>query len=88
MRNCGVFDRVVVNASPLILLSKADRLDLLRDIAQKVFVPAPVAEEISRYEASDPTRVALHQTDCLPLRLSRTFRNRSSRGILVKASHR
>lgn len=60
-----MFDRAVVNASSLILLSKAGRLDLLRDIAQNVIVPEPVAEEISRYDVSDPTRVALHASDWL-----------------------
>ena len=37
----------VVNASPLILLAKLERLDLLAALAPAVMVPQAVAEEIA-----------------------------------------
>jgi predicted nucleic acid-binding protein len=36
----------VVNASPLILLAKVGRIDLLLDLTEKLVVPAAVAGEI------------------------------------------
>ncbi len=38
--------RFVVNASPLILLSRIDRLDLLTKLADEVVVPEAVREEV------------------------------------------
>jgi predicted nucleic acid-binding protein len=37
---------LVVDTSPLVVLSKVGRLDLLRDFAKVVVVPSTVAEEI------------------------------------------
>lgn len=48
-------ERPVVNASPLILLSKGDLLDLLRLVGDEVLVPAPVATEIERRGQNDVT---------------------------------
>jgi predicted nucleic acid-binding protein len=45
----------IVNASPLILLSKVDHLDLLRVGADEVIVPDKVIDEIRAYGATDPT---------------------------------
>ena len=39
-------DVAIVNASPLIILAKADHLDLLRHAADRVLVPDTVAQEI------------------------------------------
>lgn len=39
----------VVNASPLIVLARAGRLELLLTLGERVFVPAAVAEEISAH---------------------------------------
>lgn len=55
----------VVNASPLIFLSKGDVLDLLRLEGQRVRVPHPVAEEILQRGADDVTARALDTTPWL-----------------------
>ena len=47
--------RRVVNASPLILLSKVDQLDLLQVDADEVIVPDRVIDEIRAYGATDLT---------------------------------
>lgn len=44
----------VVNASPLILLAKVGRLDLLSDLADKLVIPAAVAAEILAGPVADP----------------------------------
>lgn len=48
--------RVVSNASPLIILAKADLLELLPKEFQRVVVPRAVAEEILQGPESDPMR--------------------------------
>jgi predicted nucleic acid-binding protein len=56
-------DRIlVVNASPLIHLAEAGRLDLLRDAGTSVWVPEPVGREIRAFGAEDPTARAHDQT--------------------------
>jgi predicted nucleic acid-binding protein len=52
-------DGCVVNASPLIFLARGGHLELLRIIGTPVLVPRPVADEIRRRGASDPTARAL-----------------------------
>jgi predicted nucleic acid-binding protein len=42
-------ETAVVNASPLIVLSRAGRLDLLQLVAERVVVPAAVAEEVTAH---------------------------------------
>lgn len=46
----------VVDASPIILLAKTGRLDLLSACADEVLIPAAVAEEVKQADASDPAR--------------------------------
>lgn len=55
-------DSAVVNASPLIFLSKAGLLHFLQLAGSTVMVPAAVAREIRQREASDLTVQALEQT--------------------------
>jgi len=47
--------RRTVHASPLILLSKAGRLEPLRTGAAETLVPEPVPEEIATKGDADPT---------------------------------
>jgi predicted nucleic acid-binding protein len=54
-----VSDIWVVNASPVIVLAKAGRLDLLRDSRRELLVPEAVAAEILAGPPSDPARQAL-----------------------------
>lgn len=60
-----MIDTAVVNASPLIFLARSRHLDLLRDFAQTVWVPAPVANEIARRGHHDSTAQALKTTSWL-----------------------
>lgn len=46
----------VVNASPLILLGKLDRLDLFLQLAPQLMVPAAVIQEISAGASDTATR--------------------------------
>ena len=46
--NWPVADRAIINASPLIFLSRSGYLDLLQAFAQEVWAPEPVASEILR----------------------------------------
>jgi len=55
-------DSAVVNASPLIFLSKVGLLHFLQLAGRTVMVPAAVAREIRQREASDLTVQALEQT--------------------------
>lgn len=54
-----------INASPLILLTRAGLLDLLQSVSQEVVVPAAVATEIQQYGVSDVTVKAIAQTEWL-----------------------
>ena len=45
----------VLNASPLILLSRIARLDLIERLAPKILVPNAVIEEIRAGQAKDQT---------------------------------
>jgi predicted nucleic acid-binding protein len=60
-----VADRAIINASPLIFLSRAGYLDLLRIFASEVWVPEPVAWEIRQRGAEDITARMLDTTDWL-----------------------
>ena len=48
-------DRVLCNASPIILLSRIDRLDLLEAYAAEILVPERVMAEIRAGEPHDPS---------------------------------
>lgn len=49
-------DSWVVDASPLILLGKINRIDLLSELARELVVPSPVADEINTGPFEDPAR--------------------------------
>lgn len=55
----------VVNASPLIFLSRAGLIDLLRLSSPQVAVPEAVAVEVGRRGSDDPTVRALRSTPWL-----------------------
>lgn len=55
-------ERAVVNASPLIFLSRAGLLDLLQLISSEIIVPEIVAKEIEIRGESDPTAQAIGST--------------------------
>jgi predicted nucleic acid-binding protein len=52
-------ERPAVNASPLILLARANLLGFLRLAGPEIVVPLPVAEEIRREGSQDPAARAL-----------------------------
>ena len=47
-------DRIVVNASPLIVLANVGRLSLLQALAGEVIIPESVAVELLAGEPGDP----------------------------------
>ena len=55
----------VINASPLIFLSRGGLVDLLQLLGDEVLVPSAVAVEIQQRGTEDPTVVALRQTNWL-----------------------
>jgi predicted nucleic acid-binding protein len=55
----------VINASPLIFLSRGGLLDLLQLLSDEVLVPSAVALEIQQRGAEDPSVIALQQTKWL-----------------------
>jgi predicted nucleic acid-binding protein len=57
--NSNVAESAVVNASPLIFLSRAGLIDLLQLISAKVIAPESVATEIEVRGKCDPTAQAL-----------------------------
>jgi predicted nucleic acid-binding protein len=54
----SVARRWVVNASPLILLSKVGQLDLMDALASDVVIPAAVLDELDDGSVDDPSRRA------------------------------
>lgn len=58
-------ERPVINASPLIFLSKAGLLSLLKIMGEELVVPKAVASEIQRRGQNDPTVQALATTTWL-----------------------
>ena len=63
----------VINASPLIFLSRAGQLELLQVLSCQLVVPKPVVEEIACRGPSDPTvrqltkTAWLHQVESPPI---------------------
>jgi hypothetical protein len=51
-----------VNASPLIFFSRAQRIELLHNFAQHIYVPEPVAAEIKAKGSQDITARILNET--------------------------
>ena len=60
-------EQSVVNASPLIFLSKAGLIHLLQQAGQKVAVPETVANEILRRGIKDITAQVLEKTTWLSI---------------------
>jgi len=56
-----VAEQAVINASPLILLSRSHHLDLLQAFAPEIWVPEPVAEEIQHRGLKDVTARAIEE---------------------------
>jgi predicted nucleic acid-binding protein len=52
-------DHAVVNASPIILLSRVGQLQLLRAVARVVTIPHAVVEELNAKGAADPAAQGL-----------------------------
>ncbi len=57
-----VAEQAIINASPLIFLSRSRNLDLLRAFAQEIWVPEPVAREIRQRGVQDITARAIEET--------------------------
>ena len=60
-------EQAVVNASPLIFLAKADRLDFLQQAATEILVPSEVAAQICQHGANDPAALALEKVPWLKM---------------------
>lgn len=58
-------ESAVVNASPLIFLSRAGLIDLLQLVSSEIIVPEAVASEIDVRGKNDPTAQALATTSWL-----------------------
>src|SRR3954451_13291261 len=76
--NCAVSDTLVVNASPLIFLGNAGRLDLLRATgASRIIVPQAVFDEVTATQHSDRAAAALKESNWIeriaPIDLSPTI---------------
>ena len=57
--NSAMVERAVVNASPIILLSRVESLGLLRAVARAVYVPTAVAGEVNAKGGDDSVARAL-----------------------------
>jgi predicted nucleic acid-binding protein len=62
-----VAERPAVNASPLIYLSRAGLLDLLKIAGSEIIIPIAVAEDIRRRGPTDLTVQALQKTPWLAI---------------------
>jgi predicted nucleic acid-binding protein len=63
--NSNVAESAVVNASPLIFLSRAGLIDLLQLVSSEIIVPEAVASEIEFRGENDPTARVLASTSWL-----------------------
>ena len=62
--NCAVSDALVINASPLIFLGNAGRLDLLRATGfSRIIVPQAVFDEVTATQHSDRAAASLTEYD-------------------------
>lgn len=64
-KNSNVAEPAVVNASPLIFLSRAGLIDLLQQVSSEVIVPEAVSSEIQVRGKNDPTAQVLATTSWL-----------------------
>lgn len=53
---------IVINASPLIFLSRGQHIELLRYFGDRIVIPKPVADEIFRRGPEDLTAKAIENT--------------------------
>lgn len=58
-------NKAIINASPLIFLSRSQHLDLLQTFASEIWIPEPVAMEIMHRGQQDITARAIEQTEWL-----------------------
>lgn len=65
IENSNVAEPAVVNASPLIFLSRAGLIHLLQLVSSKIIVPEAVASEIEIRGEDDPTAQTLANTSWL-----------------------
>lgn len=63
----------VINASPLIFLSRSRHLDLLKIFAEEVWVPEAVATEIQQRGPEDITARVLGETEWLTVKPTKTI---------------
>lgn len=60
-----MFEQIVANASPLILLSRAGYFQILRNVASRVIIPAEVVAEVRVRGDADVTARAISESDWL-----------------------
>ena len=65
--SCSTSVKLVVNASPLILLAAANQLSLLRELADEVVVPAAVLDELDAGEARDQAAAGIRAANWVTL---------------------
>ena len=58
-------DIAIINASPLIFLSRGHHIELLKGFADEIWVPQPVAHEIQQRGESDISVQTIENTDWL-----------------------
>ena len=63
--NLPVAEKAIINASPLIFLSRSHHLELLKAFASEVWVPESVATEILHRGQQDITAQAIKETEWL-----------------------
>lgn len=68
----------VANTSPIIVLARASRIELLRVVAERIVVPLAVADEIRRRGPEDPAVAALSQTSWITVVETRLVHNQVS----------
>lgn len=69
IENWRVIETIVINASPLIFLSRGHHIDLLRHFGKRILVPQSVKIEIQRKGPDDVTTRTLHENswiECIP----------------------
>jgi predicted nucleic acid-binding protein len=63
-----VTEKAIINASPLIFLSRSHHLNLLQAFADNIWIPEPVASEILQRGQQDITARAIEKTAWLIVR--------------------